>query len=474
MASVFFPKSSKPHIVVFPFMSKGHTIPLLHLSRLLLRRGAAITIFTTSKNRPFISQSLSDTDVTLIDLPFPDNIVGIPPETESTDKLQSMSLFVPFANGTKLMQHFFEEQLQKIHSQVTCIISDGFLYWTLQSASKFGIPRLSFYGMSNYAQALHREANELLSLHESPDEPFALKNFPWIKLTRNDFDDPFDKLDPRGPHMDFIIECVTATTNSYGLIVNSFYELEPLYADYWTKYCQPKAWNVGPLCLAQPAKMEPTSHKPKWIEWLDGKLVEGCPVIYIAFGSQVKMSPTQLHEIALGLEESKVSFLWVVRERETEFSDGFEERVEGRGIVVKEWVDQREILEHEIVQGFLSHCGWNSVLEAICAEVPILAWPMMAEQFVNTRMVVEEIKTGLRVNTVDGSVKGFVKGESLKITVMELMGGEKAKELKAKVKKVAEDARKAVGNGGSSCLALNQLIDEIHKQKEINSSKLDS
>ncbi|MQK22673.1 hypothetical protein EI013_30365, partial [Escherichia coli] len=92
-----------------------------------------------------------------------------------------------------------------------------------------------------------------------------------------------------------------------------------------------------------------------------------------------EMSHEQLEEIATGLEESMVNFLWVIRKDEWGLPDGFEEKVKSRGIVVREWVDQREILMHESVEGFLSHCGWNSVLESICAGVPILAWPMMAE-----------------------------------------------------------------------------------------------
>ena len=98
------------------------------------------------------------------------------------------------------------------------------------------------------------------------------------------------------------------------------------------------------------------------------------------------------------------------------------------------WVDQTEILNHESVEGFLSHCGRNSAMEAICAGVPILAWPMMAEQLLNARMVVEEIKIGLRVETVDGSVRGFVKAEGLEKMVKKLMEGEEGEVVRKKVK----------------------------------------
>ncbi|KAL2454216.1 UDP-glycosyltransferase 90A1 [Abeliophyllum distichum] len=452
----------KPHVVLFPFMSKGHIIPLLHLARLLLDHRATVTLFTTPANRPYIVQSLSDDDITIIDLPFPGNIPGIPPGIESTDKLPSMSLFLSLAKATKLMQPNFENVLQTL-SHVSCIISDQFLHWTFESATKFGIPSLGFNGMSAYASALCRDAgvNGLLTLHESPDEPFTLTSFPWIKLTRNDFDYPFNKRDPSSPLFDFVVEISIALSSSYGLLVNSFYELEPLFVDYLNRESKPKAFCVGPLCLTRPQKVEPVlQNKCRWIQWLDKKLAQGNPVLYVAFGSQAEISSTQLTEIAGGLEESKVSFLWVLRKSGTELGEEFEDRINERGMVVKEWVDQKRILEHEIVQGFLSHCGWNSVLESICSEVPILAWPMMAEQQLNAKMVVEEIKIGLRVE----SRNGIIEAESLKNKVKELMEGENGNEVRKKVKEVAEAARNSIKDGGSSWHTLSQLIKEIHLQ----------
>lgn len=469
------PPCSKPHhIVLFPFMSKGHTIPLLHLAQLLLHHGdAAVTIFTTPASHQFISQSLPGDNVSIVDLPFPEHIQDVPEGAESTDKLPSMSLFLPFVRGVELMQPAFEQELEKIHHHVSCIISDGFLPWTLESASRFGIPRLSFFGMSHYASAVCRDvgANGLLALPESDDEAIALTGFPWIRLARNDFDDPFNKRDPSGPHLDFIIETVVATENSFGLLVNTFYELEQVYADYCNRG-RARTWSIGPLCLTKLQKNKPSpGYKPVWMQWLDQKLAQNRPVLYVAFGSQARISPTQLREIALGLEEAEVSFLWVAKKSEMEqLSDGFEINTSERGMVVTDWVDQEEILEHPIVKGFLSHCGWNSVLEGICAGVPILAWPMMAEQYLNAKMVVEEIKVGLRVSTVDGTSKGFVAAESLNRAVREVMDSEKGKQLREQVAEVAEAAKKAMREGGSSWNALNSLISEI----QINNSKLNS
>lgn len=457
------------HIVLFPFMSKGHTIPLLHLAHLLLSCNATVTVFTTPANYPFVSKSLSvspDGDdprrISIVVLPFPENIgEGVSPGIESTDKLPEISLWVPFARATRLMKPHFERALETLPGPpVTFMVTDGFLGWTLDSGNKFGIPRLVFFGMSNFATAVTNAVGETGILHEmeSDDEPFAVPHFPWMKLTRNDFAPPFTDHHPGGPLFEFVMDCIIATSKSFGQIMNSFYELEPVYADFKV---DPRSWSVGPLCLAEPPRVKAV--KSPWIEWLDGMLEECKTVLYVAFGSQAEISAEQCREIKIGLEKSEVNFLWVVRNNaaELQVGDGFEERVKSRGLVVREWVDQREILGHQSVQGFLSHCGWNSVLESICSKVPILAWPMMAEQPLNARFVVEEIKIGIKVETWNGSVRGFVKAEGLEKSVRELMEGETGKMVRKTVKEVGDAGMRAVQEGGSSWKTLNELLNEL-------------
>ncbi|KAL2556267.1 UDP-Glycosyltransferase superfamily protein [Forsythia ovata] len=124
------------------------------------------------------------------------------------------------------------------------------------------------------------------------------------------------------------MEISIALSNNYGLIVNSFYELEPLFVDYLTIESKPKAFSVGPLCLTRSKKIELVLHyKCRWIQWLDKKLAKRNPVFYVAFGSQAEISSTQLTEIAGGLEESKVIFLWVVRKSGTELGEEFEDMI---------------------------------------------------------------------------------------------------------------------------------------------------
>ncbi|XXG73353.1 hypothetical protein AAC387_Pa07g2285 [Persea americana] len=442
-------------------MSKGHTIPLLHLAHLLHNRNIIVTIFTTPANSFFIRSSLTHTTVTVFELPFPQSPPNLPLGVESTDKLPSMSLFLPFVHATKLLQPRFEQILATLLPHVSCVIHDAFLPWAQLSASKVGVPSLIFFGMNTFSMIIPRLVVEHGSLRgvKSDDELFSLPSFPNIKLCRRDLNEPFNDPEPKGPLFEFVVESGRATAQSSGIVVNSFYELESIYVDFFNSEFNPKAWCVGPLCTASPLSQHESLEKPRWAQWLDDRKAKQRPVLYVAFGTQAEISQTQLMEIGIGLERSGVDFLWVVRGKKVELGDGYEERVAERGMVVREWVEQREVLKHEIVRGFLSHCGWNSVLESICAEVPILAWPMMAEQPMNAKMVVEELGIGLRVKEEGGG--GVVGWEEVKEMVKELMVGERGKEVGKKVKELGKKAKRAVEEGGSSWCSLALMLDEV-------------
>ncbi|MCL7027109.1 hypothetical protein MKW94_025229 [Papaver nudicaule] len=312
--------------------------------------------------------------------------------------------------------------------------------------------------------ALYKIISEQQFPVSSDDEVFnVVPDFPNMKLTMNDFEPEFAHPEP-GEHTDFYTEEFVATENSQGVIVNSFCELEPEFLDYWNREALPRAWCIGPLGLpsGKKALLEQNRH-PIWIEWLDEMSEMNKPVLYVAFGSVTDITTEQFREIAIVLENSREHFLWVLRlpsiDRD-EFMIEFEERVKGRGLLVKnQWVDQVGILSSLN----MSHCGWNSVLESICESVPMLGFPITADQHLNARMVEEYFGIGVKVVTRTGSVRGFFGSECIEKKVKELMRveGEKCKEIRKNVKKLSEKARNAMEVGGSSWHTLNLLIDEV-------------
>ncbi|KAI3891366.1 hypothetical protein MKX03_031462 [Papaver bracteatum] len=469
--------SSSPgllHVVIFPFMAKGHIIPLVNLARLLFlhRNDITVTIFTTQENSAFIRRSLCDTKASIVDLQFPKfTHPDIPQEIEiSADKFPSPSLFFAFANQTKLLQPEFERVVESLHPDVSCLISDVFFPWSLESASKLSIPRYEFNACSNFTVTIyHILANQDFPV-DSNDELFTLApNFPNIKLTKNDLEPEITDPQP-GETTDLFTDIFNATSKTDGIISNSFYELESEFEDYLNREnSPPKVWSVGPLCLAAAPKVaNPGEHKnkPSWVQWLDEMLDAEKPVLYVAFGSLAEIRIEQFRELAIGLENSGEHFLWVLRlsSGEDEFMSEFEERVKGRGLLVKnEWVDQVEILRHDSVKGFMSHCGWNSLLESICESVPLLGFPITADQYWNARMVEEYYGIGVKVVTENGDVRGFFSSECIANKVKELTNieSEKGKEIRKSVKNLSEKARNAMEEGGSSWHALEMLIDQI-------------
>ncbi|KAJ3694793.1 hypothetical protein LUZ60_000170 [Juncus effusus] len=448
-------------------MPKGHTIPLLHLSHLLLQRRLVchITFFTTSQNAQFFQSFLSintlDQDISIVMLPFPENL------PQSIDLLTSISQFISFVKSFKILQPHLEKSIHSLPLPVDFIISDPFYTWISESAKRINIPLVSFDGMGCFSHTIKsiiqtQKPNKHLKNEDL--SPFSMPNFTHIELTMADLPDSLNTANPSGPMHEFDKEIVKAISESDGIIFNSFYELEERYCDYWDACIGPKSWCVGPFCLARPNHYE--TDQPAWIKWLDSKLETQTPVLYISFGTLVAVSKSQINELAAALENSNVNFLWAMKEKELDMRVNFSEKLNQNGMIVKEWVDQLQILKHKSVKGFMSHCGWNSITEGISCGVPFIAWPMMAEQHMNSKLIVDELKIGIRVRAHDGTRDGLVVREDIEMAIEELIkDGEKRRGISKNVKRLMDQARGAIMEEGSSWKSLELMTSKFSSKK---------
>ncbi|KAF2294664.1 hypothetical protein GH714_014587 [Hevea brasiliensis] len=277
--------------------------------------------------------------------------------------------------------------------------------------------------------------------------------------------------------------------NSYGVLMNSFRELEPAYSEHYRKVMGRKAWHIGPLSLCNRNIEDKAKRGDKasideheCLRWLDSKKANS--ILYICFGSLFKFSAPQLLEIAMALEASGLNFIWVVRteeKRENEVTkewlpEGFEKRMEGKGLIIRGWAPQLLILEHEAVGGFMTHCGWNSTLEGVSAGVPMITWPLYAEQFDNEKLITDLLKIGVAVGAQEWSrheKKILVKKEDIEKSMSRLMVGEEAEEIRNRAMALKEMARRATEEGGSSYSDVNALLEELRalrRSKEIATS----
>ncbi|XP_077228944.1 hydroquinone glucosyltransferase-like [Tasmannia lanceolata] len=261
-----------------------------------------------------------------------------------------------------------------------------------------------------------------------------------------------------------------------GVLVNSLVDLEPeavkaLKSDGATN---PPVYPIGPLVRTGTGN----TGGADWAKWLDEQ--PRGSVLFVCFGSGGVLSLEQLNELAFGLEMSGQRFLWVVRSPHKKEANaklfaaqsiddpfdylpqGFLSRTKGLGFVVSSWVPQVEVLSHGSTGGFVSHCGWNSSLESIVHGIPMIAWPLYAEQKMNALLLVEDLKVALRPKAGDG---GLIEREDIVRVAKELIEGEEGKELKKTVQKLKEASALALEEGGSSYKALSNLACKLKSLK---------
>ncbi|KAM1058915.1 hypothetical protein ACFX2B_023501 [Malus domestica] len=221
---------------------------------------------------------------------------------------------------------------------------------------------------------------------------------------------------------------------------------------------------IGPLDTFKAKKEQ--EEDGNYLSWLDSQPAE--TVVYVSFGSRTAMSNEHIKELSDGLEMSGYRFLWVLKTSKVDKEDKedlknllgepFLDRTKSRGVVVKRWVSQQDILEHAAVGGFVSHCGWNSVMEAARKGVPVLAWLQHGDQCVNAE-VVEKAGLGIWERSWGWGVGGVVVGgEEIGRKIVELM---EDKKLRGLARKVGEDAKKATTTGGKSQKVFNEVLEYL-------------
>jgi coniferyl-alcohol glucosyltransferase len=241
---------------------------------------------------------------------------------------------------------------------------------------------------------------------------------------------------------------------------------------------------VGPL--VRQTESETNQDTKSMMKWLDKQPKES--VVYVSFGSGGTLSYDQLKELAFGLELSEKRFIWALRaprgetanvafftigcsdrfdEIQKQLPEGFLERIKNVGMLVQEWAPQVNVLKHPSIGCFISHCGWGFVLESLTNGVPIIAWPLYAEQSMNATLLVEDL--GVAVKTTLPPTKYVVGREEIASLVKKVILA--GRNMRERVGEIKVSAEKTLCEGGSSYSTLSKVAKIIKKQNLIGLSK---
>ncbi|KAM2420098.1 hypothetical protein EV1_026299 [Malus domestica] len=408
----------KLHIAMFPWLAYGHLMSFLEVSKFLAQKGHQISFISTPKNiNRFRSSSLSPL-IDFIELPLP-AVDGLPESAE-------------FRATNQQITHFIQ------HSGVNWVVHDVICYWLPRVATQLGVNSVFFSVTNATTLAFFGPPSELLSDKLRRPEDFTVVP-EWVDYPSN----VAFKLHEMVSHWDCMEDEVSAFQRAARAIqdcnfvtMRSCTEFESDAVSLLKKiYGKP----IVPLGLLPPDSA-PHQHgvaddrwDEKWEvlrEWLENKKPNS--VVYIAFGTEVTPSQELMHELAHGIEKSGLPFIWVVNNRPLVegvlgadiIPPGFQTRVEDRGLVWRGWAPQLKILDHASVGGFLTHCGWSSVVEALrFGLVLILFSGAYSDQPLNARLMHDK-RVGLEIprDERDGSFTSDSVAELIRRVMVEKEG----------------------------------------------------
>ncbi|XP_030472353.2 UDP-glycosyltransferase 74G1-like [Syzygium oleosum] len=451
-------RPSKARVLVLPYPAQGHISPMLQFAKRLVSRGVGVTLATTV----FVAKSMHAA---------PNDSVGIETISDGFDEggsAQAESIGAYLTSLQAVGWRTLVALIKKLDSSgdpIDAVIYDGFLSWALDVAKQFGKLGVAFYTQACAVNSIYYHAHQGLLPLPLPGTTISLPGLPPLEPAETP---SFLYIPGSYPaFFDLIVNDQFSNVDEADLVLyNSFYELENEVVDHLAKLWPLKT--VGPAIpsiyldkrLQDDKDYGINLFKPNTqvcLSWLDDKPANS--VIYVSFGSMAELDTSQMEELARGLKNSNKHFLWVVRDSEmAKLPPGFAEQSCSEVGLVVPWGPQLEILAHGSTGCFVTHCGWNSILEALSLGVPMVAMPQWTDQGTNAKFVEDVWGVGVRVSKdEDGTI---ARGE-IERCIREVMEGERGKEIKRNAEEWRKLAKEAVDEGGSSDRNINDFVGKL-------------
>ncbi|KAK7263346.1 hypothetical protein RJT34_30934 [Clitoria ternatea] len=453
----------KPHIAVVPSPGFTHLVPILEFSKRLLHLHPdfhVTCIIPSVGSPPPSSKSYLQT------LPSTISSIFLPPV--SLQALPDTTLLaVQIEDSVTLSLPYIRQELNSLCSttRVVALVVDVFAHGALDFAKELNLLSYIYLPQSAMLLSLYSYSSKLDEILSSesrgPEESITLPG--CVPILKRDLPLPFHS---SIGYKQFLQRAKRVFVPD-GIFVNSFLELESgaVRALQEQVKGKPLVCPVGPITQVGSIGHE---NGAECLAWLDKQ--EPKSVLYVSFGSGGTLPQDQLNELAFGLELSGQKFLWVVRAPNTLASaaylraavedplqflpHGFLERTKEQGLVLPSWAPQIQVLGHSSTGGFLSHCGWNSVLESLVHDVPVIAWPLFAEQSLNAALLVDGLSVALRPKI---NQNGLAEREEIAKVIRGLMEGKESIQIRKRMEHLKNAAANAIKEDGSSTKTLSEV-----------------
>ncbi|KQK12610.1 UDP-glycosyltransferase 91C1 [Brachypodium distachyon] len=395
-------------IVVFPWLAFGHMIPYLELSKRLAARGHAVAFVSTPRNLARLPPAHG---VRFVPLPLP-RVDGLPEGAESTADVTSGNdeLLKKAFDGLAAPFAAFLAEQSAAGRKPDWIVHDFSHHWMAPIADQHKVPCAAFLIVyAGFVAFLGpRWANAAHPRLVTEDFTVPPK---WIP--------PPSAVAYRGHEAGWLAGAFKANAsglsdmdrtwrmfeNSRLTIYRSCDEVDPGMFSLLTDLLRHPAVPAGILLPPDitsaggggSEEKSPAESRHEVLRWLDDQPPKS--VIYVALGSEAPLTEKNLHELALGLEQAGVRFLWALRkptgmltvdEVGKVLPAGFADRTRGRGLVSVGWVPQVEALAHGATAAFLTHCGWGSTVESFGFGHPLVMLPFTVDQPLVARATAEK------------------------------------------------------------------------------------
>ncbi|KAK1395131.1 Glycosyltransferase [Heracleum sosnowskyi] len=382
MTEIDAKRNIKMKVVMFPWLGHGHISPFLELAKKLSTKNFQIYICSTPINLNPIKNKIIDcnSSIELIELTLQSSS-QLPPHYHTTNGLPP-HLMKTLTKALQFASSKFSDIIDSVSPDL--IIYDINLPMVPKLAAAYQIPAVHF--LTSGAAALSYMFRLIKKLQAPfPSTSVFLKNSELIKMyeTHKGGD---GQEDDEGR----VFDCITGTEDI--LLIKSSRKMEGKYLDCLSMLLNKKIVPVGSLVQDVHVNDQQNNDEEDIMKWLNQK--DASSTVYVSFGTESYLSRKEVLELAYGLELSNVNFIWVLKfpggEKALEvLPEGFLERAGDKCRVIEGWAPQAKILRHSNIAGFVSHCGWSSVMESLSFGVPIIAIPLQNDQPLNARLAVE-------------------------------------------------------------------------------------